>query len=258
MGEFPKGCRPASGEDRAGSLESAKKMTGGGEGGNHGEHYGETTMVEAFMRSLSMILVSEIGDETFIIAAILAMRNKKRVVFSGALAALAIMTVISAALGYVVPNLISKQTTHNAATVLYTFFGLRLLYIGSRSKSNEIHEEIAEVNDKLDKASDPPWMAKTPMLRKLRALLNPVFLEAFLLTFLAEWGDRSQIATITLATHKNPIGVTLGGILGHSICTGGAVIGGNMLAVKISQKTVAFVGGAVFILFALHNIVFGV
>ena len=117
-------------------------------------------MVEAFMRSLSMILVSEIGDETFIIAAILAMRNKKRVVFSGALAALAIMTVISAALGYVVPNLISKQTTHNAATVLYTFFGLRLLYIGSRSKSNEIHEEIAEVNDKLDKATDPPWMAK--------------------------------------------------------------------------------------------------
>ena len=129
-------------------------------GGNHGEHYGEATMVEAFMRSLSMILVSEIGDETFIIAAILAMRNKKRVVFSGALAALAIMTVISAALGYVVPNLISKQTTHNAATVLYTFFGLRLLYIGSRSKSNEIHEEIAEVNDKLDKATDPPWMAK--------------------------------------------------------------------------------------------------
>lgn len=31
-----------------------------------------------------------------------------------------------------------------------------------------------------------------------------------------------------------------------------------MLAVKISQKTVAFMGGAVFILFALHNIVFGV
>lgn len=99
---------------------------------------------------------------------------------------------------------------------------------------------------------------QSPLLRKIRSVLSPIFLEAFILTFLAEWGDRSQIATITLATHKNPIGVTVGGILGHSICTGGAVIGGNILAVKISQKTVAFVGGAVFLLFAMHNIIFGV
>ena len=61
-----------------------------------------TTFFEAFVRSLSMILVSEIGDETFIIAAILAMRHPKRIVFLGSIAALAVMTVISAALGYVV------------------------------------------------------------------------------------------------------------------------------------------------------------
>ena len=109
----------------------------------------EATFLEALVRSLSMILVSEIGDETFIIAAILAMRNPKRIVFSGAIAALTVMTIISAALGYIVPNLISKQTTHNAATLLYTFFGFRLLYIGYNSKKNEIHEEIAEVNQKL-------------------------------------------------------------------------------------------------------------
>ncbi len=118
-------------------------------------HEGEATFFEALVRSLSMILVSEIGDETFIIAAILAMRNPKRMVFSGAIAALTVMTVISAALGYVVPNLISKQTTHNAATLLYTFFGLRLLYIGYKSKNNEIQEEIAEVNNKLVSLLNP-------------------------------------------------------------------------------------------------------
>ncbi|KAK9143606.1 hypothetical protein Syun_013006 [Stephania yunnanensis] len=46
----------------------------------------------AFFASLSMILVSEIGDETFIIAALMAMRHPKSIVLSGALAALIVMT----------------------------------------------------------------------------------------------------------------------------------------------------------------------
>ena len=37
--------------------------------------------------------------------------------------------------------------------------------------------------------------------------------------------------------YQDPIGVTIGGCIGHSICTGGAVIGGRMLASRISEKT---------------------
>lgn len=79
-------------------------------------------------------------------------------------------------------------------------------------------------------------------------------LQALTLTFLAEWGDRSQIATIALAAAKNPIGVTIGGCLGHSLCTGMAVLGGRMLASSISEKTVHQFGGAIFLLFGLHSI----
>ena len=43
----------------------------------------------------------------------------------------------------------------------------------------------------------------------------------------AEWGDRSQIATVTMAADQNPYGVTLGALTGHSICTGAAVMGGG-------------------------------
>jgi len=84
-----------------------------------------------------------------------------------------------------------------------------------------------------------------------------VFMQAFTLTFLAEWGDRSQIATIALASVKNPYGVILGGLLGHAFCTGVAVVGGRLLAARISERTVAIIGGISFLGFGVHAFVVG-
>ena len=50
-----------------------------------------------------------------------------------------------------------------------------------------------------------------------------VFLNAFTLTFLAEWGDRSQIATIGLAASSDVFGVTLGSIVGALLSGGGGL-----------------------------------
>ena len=82
------------------------------------------------------------------------------------------------------------------------------------------------------------------------------FVQSLTLTFLAEWGDRSQIATIALAAAKDPLGVTVGGCLGHSMCTGLAVVGGRMLAARISEKTVSFYGGIIFAIFGVHSLFF--
>jgi putative Ca2+/H+ antiporter (TMEM165/GDT1 family) len=62
--------------------------------------------------------------------------------------------------------------------------------------------------------------------------------------FLAEWGDRSQIATIALAAKNEPFGTTIGGIIGHALCTGAAVLGGKVLSEKISKKAVLFIGAS--------------
>ena len=51
--------------------------------------------IHAFLASLSVIIVSELGDKTFFIAAILAMKNPRLTVFAGAMAALGLMTVLS-------------------------------------------------------------------------------------------------------------------------------------------------------------------
>uniref|UniRef100_A0A1D1ZEG1 GDT1 family protein n=1 Tax=Anthurium amnicola TaxID=1678845 RepID=A0A1D1ZEG1_9ARAE len=206
-------------------------------------------LFDAFLASLSMIIVSEIGDETFIIAALMAMRHPKSIVLSGALTALFVMTILSTGLGRIVPNLISRKHTNSAATVLYAFFGLRLLYIAWKSNSKVSQKkEMEEVEEKLEGGQ-----GKTALRRFFSRFCTPIFLESFILTFLAEWGDRSQIATIALATHKNAVGVAVGAALGHTICTSIAVVGGSMLAAKISQRTVATIGGLLFLGFSLSS-----
>ncbi|XP_073293429.1 GDT1-like protein 3 isoform X2 [Primulina huaijiensis] len=184
---------------------------------------------DAFFASLSMIIVSEIGDETFIIAALMAMRHPKSIVLSGALSALFVMTVLSTGLGRIVPNLISRKHTNSAATVLYAFFGLRLLYIAWRSDSKASQKkEMEEVEEKLEGGQ-----GKTQFRRYFSRFCTPIYLE--------------------LATHKNAVGVAVGAIIGHTICTSVAVVGGSMLASKISQRTVATIGGLLFLGFSLSS-----
>ena len=86
-----------------------------------------------------------------------------------------------------------------------------------------------------------------------RELTSPIFMQCFTMTFLAEWGDRSQIATIALAAAKDPIGVIAGAIFGHACCTGVAVLGGRLFAARISERMILFVGGLLFLVFALHS-----
>ncbi|KAL0866745.1 hypothetical protein Bca101_045863 [Brassica carinata] len=225
------------GGDNLGALDLNLESTGPG-------------VFDALFSSFSMILVTEIGDETFIIAALMAMRHPKATVLSGALSALFVMTILSTGLGRIVPNLISRKHTNSAATVLYAFFGLRLLYIAWRSSDSKSHQkkEMEEVEEKLESGQ-----GKTPFRRFFSRFCTPIFLESFILTFLAEWGDRSQIATIALATHKNAVGVAIGASVGHTICTSLAVVGGSMLASRISQRTVATVGGLLFLGFSVSS-----
>jgi len=85
----------------------------------------------------------------------------------------------------------------------------------------------------------------------------PILAQAFTITFVAEWGDRSQIATIAMAAAQEPFGVTLGACIGHALCTGLAVIGGRLLSTRISERAVACSGGVLFLIFALHSLIVG-
>lgn len=210
---------------------------------------------EGAVKSGTMILISEIGDKTFFIAAIMAMRHSRATVFAGAIGALGVMTALSAALGWAAPALISKTYTHYLAVALFFFFGLRSLYESLLAwEGGGMQEELEETEKELGAKGKKKGKTKT----KTSAFLSSTVVETFVITFLAEWGDRSQIATIGLAASEDPFGVTLGGVLGHAVCTGAAVLGGKHMATLVSERAVAITGGALFVLFGAHALVTGV
>jgi putative Ca2+/H+ antiporter (TMEM165/GDT1 family) len=217
---------------------------------------------QGFVKSFGVILASEIGDKTFFIAALMAMKHSRVTVFLGAVLALAVMTVLSAAMGWAAPALIPKVYTHYAAAALFIFFGVKTLYDvvkgadKNESEMEEVEQELLHSDAKRNSSSDLKDLKKKPSMATslLNMIFSRVFINAFTLTFLAEWGDRSQIATIGLAASEDAVGVTLGGILGHMICTGAAVIGGRHLATHINERTIGIMGGVIFLIFGAHAI----
>jgi len=269
-------------------------------------------------QAFAMIVASEIGDKTFFIAAILAMRHDRLTVFAGAFGSLLVMSVLSAAMGRVLPSLIPKKYTQLAAAVLFLVFALKMLREGRDMEETErMDEEMREAEEEIDFEEDDaaadsavnsitrdghpislrqleggpqsPTHAHRPnvsfngtnlknknrspspkgrsrtanyvqsclsktkanLKRICRRLLGPVLAQSFILTFLGEWGDRSQIATIALAAAHSMILVAVGTIVGHACCTALAVIGGRWISTKLSIKRVTLCGAFLFLLFAV-------
>ena len=105
------------------------------------------------MASLSVIIVSELGDKTFFIAAILAMQKSRCLVFSGAISALAFMTVLSVFVGFATV-IIPRALTYYLGTLLLAIFGIKMLYEGYNMSSDEGKEEFEAVQEELKKANE--------------------------------------------------------------------------------------------------------
>jgi Ca2+/H+ antiporter, TMEM165/GDT1 family len=208
----------------------------------------------ALYQSFFMILASEVGDKTFLIAAILSMRHPRLIVFLGAFSSLAVMSVLSAGMGQLLPSLfLPRKWTQLGAAILFFWFGVKMAREGWEMEGGnaKVQEEMKEVEEEISgdqerlpmqdleggnlptphsvvsncqyaEAADgelnlngatPSKSDFTTRQRpkdvgsKLKEgahnfaslFLGPVFVQAFVLTFLGEWGDRSQIATIALA-----------------------------------------------------------
>ncbi|KAK4436785.1 protein PAM71-, chloroplastic [Sesamum alatum] len=213
-----------------------------------------------FTAAFSLIFVSEIGDKTFFIAALLAMQYEKVLVLLGSMGALSLMTILSVVIGLIFHSVPSQfQTTlpigEYAAVTLLMFFGLK-----SIKDAWDLPSTVAKTGEQANQESDEFVEAEELVKEKVsKRLSNPleILWKSFSLVFFAEWGDRSMLATIALGAAQSPWGVASGAIVGHLLATSIAILGGAFLSKYISEKLVGYIGGALFLVFAIATF-FGV
>ncbi|XP_034677577.1 GDT1-like protein 1, chloroplastic isoform X3 [Vitis riparia] len=209
-----------------------------------------------FVSAFLLIFFSELGDKTFFIAALLAARNSGAVVFIGTFGALAAMTIISVVLGrtfHYVDEILPFRFGETdlpiddiAAVCLLVYFGVSTLLEANSSDGLKAEEEQKEAEIAVSEFSGNG----AGILSSASTVIS-----TFLLVFVAEWGDKSFFSTIALAAASSPLGVIGGALAGHGVATLLAVLGGSLLGTFLSEKVIAYIGGVLFLIFAVVTLI---
>ncbi|ALH94905.1 TMEM165/GDT1 family protein [Acinetobacter equi] len=187
-------------------------------------------MLNAFLISLVVVALSEMGDKTQLLALLLAAKFRKPIPI---LFAIFVATVVnhgvSAVLGQWITTVLSETVL--LWIVSLGFIGMAIWML---------------IPDKLDDESESinKWQK------------YGVFGATFILFFLAEIGDKTQIATVALAARFDSIGwVTIGTTLGIMLVNAPAVFIGDKLADKLPISLIHKIGAAIFLIMGVAALV---
>jgi Ca2+/H+ antiporter, TMEM165/GDT1 family len=180
--------------------------------------------MEALFVSTGVVAMAEIGDKTQLLAFILAARFKKPLpIITGILCATLVNHGLAGALGAWITSAASPEAMRWVLGV--SFIGMAIWTM----IPDKIEEEETQVAKHLG-----------------------VFGATLITFFLAEMGDKTQLATVALAAHYGtPLMVIAGTTLGMLLADVPAVFVGNKFAAKIPMKLVHSIAAGIFALMGL-------
>jgi putative Ca2+/H+ antiporter (TMEM165/GDT1 family) len=183
--------------------------------------------VEAFFVSTGIVALAEMGDKTQLLAFILAARFKRPLpIVAGIFAATAVNHGLAGALGAWITRVVGPEVLRWVLGVSFIAMAVWTLI------PDEIENE------------------ETKAARRLG-----VFGATVVTFFLAEMGDKTQLATIAMAAHYGaPAVVVVGTTLGMLIADVPAVFIGERLSAKVPMKLVHAVAAALFALLGVATL----
>jgi Ca2+/H+ antiporter, TMEM165/GDT1 family len=187
--------------------------------------------MDAFLLSFAVIFVAELGDKSQLMAMTFATRYRFWTVILAITAATAVVHLFSVALGNIVGLALPTGPINIIAGVAFVFFGLWTLRGDTLSEEEES--------------------------RAIRSSRFAFFAVAIAF-FLAELGDKTMLATVTLATTEGWFGTWVGSTLGMVAADALAIGVGAVLGRKLPEKVIRIGAAVLFFIFGAWLIYEGI
>ena len=188
-------------------------------------------MFAALLLSFAVIFVAELGDKSQLMAMTFALRHRWWVVLGGITVATTAVHLISVAVGHYLGAALPTHLLGILAGVAFVLFGLWTLR-GDRLSDDEA--------TRAQRSTAPAFFAVT---------------SAFLL---AELGDKTMLATITLAADNDWVGVWIGSTLGMVAADALAILVGAIAGKHLPERLIQIVAAASFLVFGIFILVDGI
>ncbi|GAA1505126.1 TMEM165/GDT1 family protein [Sphaerisporangium rubeum] len=180
--------------------------------------------MEAFWISLAVIFVAELGDKSQLMALTFATRFKMWPVLAGITIATTVVHLLSVALGGLIGDALPRTAISIVAGVAFLVFALWTL------RGDELTEEES---------------------RKAQRTTRNAVIAVTVAFFLSELGDKTMLATITLATQHGWLGTWIGSTVGMVAADALAIVVGRLLGRHLPEKAIRYGAAACFVVFAI-------
>jgi Ca2+/H+ antiporter, TMEM165/GDT1 family len=173
-----------------------------------------------------VIFFGELPDKTMFASLVMATKGRPRQVWLGAAAAFVVHVVIATTIGVGLFNLLPHRAVDGVVALLFL---LGAVYAWLEATKDE--EQLVE----------------------REAAAHQVVTTAFIVIFLAEWGDLTQILTANLAAHyHSPLSVGVGAVAGLWTVAALAVVGGQSLLRWVKIQTIRRITAVVLVALAAY------
>jgi putative Ca2+/H+ antiporter (TMEM165/GDT1 family) len=175
-----------------------------------------------------LIFLAELPDKTMFASLVLATRGHPRLVWLGAAGAFVVHAAIATTVGVALFRLLPERAVDAVVAGLFLFGAVYAWREGAKDETQLIRRESAS---------------------------HAVVTTAFVVIFIAEWGDLTQILTANLAAHYHaPLSVAVGAVAALWSVAAVAVVSGQSLLRWVDIRTVRRITAVVLVLLAAYAI----